>query len=179
MIQQKKSNAAKTNLYVDFALGLVFLVILSPGLTGLAVHEWLGFVVTGVVITHLLLHWQWLVTTTRRLFSHLTPQVRINVVLNTALFIAVTVAIFSGFMISEVVLPFIGVTGSHSSMWRGLHSLSANTSLALIGLHIAMHWKWVVRTTDQYMIAPLRQRFGRRTRALQSADTRSVQRHQA
>jgi len=30
--------------------------------------------------------------------------------------------------------------------WRRLHDMSANFALLIMGLHLAMHWNWIVTT---------------------------------
>ena len=39
-------------------------------------------------------------------------------------------------------------------VWRGLHSLTANLSLVLIGAHVALHWRWIVETIKRYVFRP-------------------------
>ncbi len=56
-------------LSFDAGLFLLFVILLSPRLTGLPVHEWLGIALAGPVLLHLLLSWRWLVTATRRLLA--------------------------------------------------------------------------------------------------------------
>ena len=64
---QTQPNRNKTNLIVDSAIFLAFLVALAPRFSGLALHEWLGVAFGGAIVTHLLLHWQWIVEVTKRL----------------------------------------------------------------------------------------------------------------
>ena len=39
-------------------------------------------------------------------------------------------------------------------VWRGLHSLTANLSLVLIGAHVALHWRWIVETIKRFVFGP-------------------------
>ena len=39
-------------------------------------------------------------------------------------------------------------------VWRGLHSLTANLSLVLIGAHVALHWRWILETIKRYVFRP-------------------------
>ena len=142
--QRVRGNRTTLNLLVDCGIFIGFLVVMAPHFTGIAIHEWLSFAFGGAIITHLLLHWKWLVEVTRRLFRGASASARVNYVLNALLFVTMTIAIFSGVMISEAALPALGITLAHSGAWRGLHGLSANFSLVLIGLHVALHWSWIV-----------------------------------
>ncbi len=91
----------------------------------------------------------------RRFFRKLPGQVRINSLLNTLLFVDVTLIIFSGLMISKVVLSTFGLSGSHDIIWRGVHTLASSAALIIAGLHVAVHWKWIVSTIKRYAWLPL------------------------
>jgi cytochrome b len=145
---------SKTNLIVDIAIFVAFLVAMAPHFSGMAVHEWLGIAFGAAIITHLLLHWQWLVEVTKRFFNKAQWSARINYILNALLFIDITLVIFSGLMISEVALPFVGVQLAQSGVWRGLHGTTADLFMVLIGLHVALHWQWIVNMFKRFVIAP-------------------------
>jgi len=144
----------KTNLIVDSAIFLAFLVAMAPRFSGMAIHEWLGIAFGAAITTHLLLHWQWLVEVTKRFFSKTQWSARINYILNALLFIDITLVIFSGLMISEVALPFVGIQLAQSGSWRGLHGTVANLFLVLVGLHVALHWQWIVNMFKRFVITP-------------------------
>ena len=107
---KKQLNPTKINLAVDGGIFLGFLVADAPHFTGMAIHEWLGIAFGAAIITHLLLHWQWLVAVTRRFLTNIPRQARLNYLLNMLLFIDVTLIIFSGLMISRVALPSLGLS---------------------------------------------------------------------
>jgi hypothetical protein len=148
-------NRNKTNLIVDSAIFLAFLVAMAPRFSGLVVHEWLGIAFGAAITTHLLLHWQWIVEVTKRFFSKAQWSARINYILNALLFIDVTLIIFSGLMISEVALPLVGIQLAQSGIWRGLHGIVANLFMVLVGLHVALHWQWIVNMFKRFALIPL------------------------
>ena len=150
-----QSNRNKTNMIVDSAIFLAFLVAMAPHFSGMAVHEWLGIAFGAAITTHLLLHWQWIVEVTKRFFSKAQWSARINYILNALLFIDITLIIFSGLMISEVALPFVGIELAQSGSWRGLHGTAANLFLVLVGLHVALHWQWIVNMFKRFVVTPL------------------------
>ncbi len=156
MARGGQTDTAKTNWYVDLVMALFFLIVLAPTFTGLPLHEWLGLAGGAIIIVHLLLHWQWIVTTTQRFFGQVNALARLNYVINGILLITLIVVILSGLMISETVLKFFGLTASGGSSWRGIHSTSTNIILILFGVHVAMHWKWVTHAVVQYVFTPLR-----------------------
>jgi cytochrome b len=169
-------NRNKTNLIVDIAIFLAFLVAMAPHFSGMALHEWLGIAFGAAIITHLLLHWQWLVEVTKRFFSKTQWSARINYILNALLFIDITLIIFSGLMISEVALPFVGIQLAQSGSWRGLHGTAANLFLVLVGLHVALHWQWIVNMFKRFVLTPLAPR---RAPQLSVGMTQSAQLNQA
>lgn len=149
-------NRTRINLLVDSAIFAATLAALSPRLTGLAIHEWLSLALGAALITHLVLHWQWLAAVIRKFLGKLAWNARLNLVLNTALFIAFVFVIFSGLLISRQALPVMGVVLQASRAWEGLHRLSANLVLLLSGLHVAVHWKWILNAGRRYLVDPLR-----------------------
>jgi hypothetical protein len=148
----------KTNLYVDIAILIGFLVAYEPALTGIAFHEWLSLAFASAMIVHLLLHWDWVVQITLQFFRKLFHSSRLNYVINLALLIDFVTIMLSGLMISRSVLPAFGLQIAINSAWRFLHFSAANFSLVLIGLHLALHWKWILSTTKRYLFAPLKRR---------------------
>jgi hypothetical protein len=55
-------------LSVDTLLLVLCLFLMSPRLTGLALHEWFGVALILPVLVHLLLSWRWIVTALKRAF---------------------------------------------------------------------------------------------------------------
>src|SRR6266498_5789934 len=140
---QTQSKRNTVNLIVDSTIFLAFLVAMAPRFSGMAIHEWLGIAFGAAIVTHLLLHWQWIVEVTKRLFGKAQWSARINYILNTLLFIDITIIIFSGLMISNVALPALGIQLALGGSWRMLHTTAANLFLLLVGLHVALHWQWI------------------------------------
>jgi hypothetical protein len=151
MKTKMKLSTTKRNLLVDLLIVAGFLFASQPHLTGMAIHEWLSLGLAVGFLTHILLHWRWVFETTRRLFSKVARQSRINYILNLAPLVAFTLIIFSGLMISEEILPLIGLQGVHGGVWKWLHTAAADLVVWLVGLHIALHWKWIVNAVKKYL----------------------------
>lgn len=135
------------NLLFDGLIFLAFLLATAPQLTGLAIHEWLSLAFGAAIISHLLLHWSWIVQVTRRFFGKLSWSARLNYLLNSLLFIAFTLIIVTGLLISEVALPFLGLSLTRDRLWLNIHHTASDAAVLLIGLHVALHWRWIVSTT--------------------------------
>ena len=156
--QRNRLSPTKVNLIVDGTIFAGFLVATAPHFTGLPIHEWLGIAFGAAIITHLLLHWSWLVATTRRIFTTAPRQARINYVLNTLLFVDITLLIFTGLMISKIALPGLGITLAPGMLWRSVHTLTADAAVFIVGLHVALHWGWIAKTVGRYVVAPVTER---------------------
>jgi hypothetical protein len=150
-----RPNSTKVNLWYDLALFGAIMLALSPVLTGTAPHEWLGIALGVAIIIHLLLHWAWIVATFTRFFQQMSTKTRLNLLLNLALFIDLTLVIFTGLLISRVALPFFGLVVQSNFVWRGVHSAAANLLLLIFGLHLAIHWKWIANAGKRYLVNPI------------------------
>lgn len=156
--RQKPMARTTVNLLVDTTAFIAFLCVTAPALTGLAIHEWLGLAVGATIITHLLLHWSWIVGVTRRLFGNVSWGARVNYLLNTLLFVAFTAVIFTGVMISEVAMPLLGLSFASDGLWKMVHKLASDATVVLIGLHVALHWRWIVNVTRRLLSRPVTRR---------------------
>ena len=152
----------KTNLWIDLGIFAAFLLIMDPGLTGLAIHEWLSVAFAAAAVAHLLLHWDWLVCVGGKFFRKLWQVSRLKFVVDVLLFAAVVLVMLSGLLISRSVLPLLGLTASGSRSWQSLHRLSADASLYLMALHFALNWGWVKAMFKKVLLTPLAGLFKRR-----------------
>ncbi len=143
------SKQNRTKLLLDISAFVALLVVMDPRTSGIAIHEWLAIALGGAVVVHLLLNWNWIVELSKRLFTKGLNGARTNYILNWLLFIDGILIMLSGIMISETVVPALGLTLPMNFAWRGLHDLSANISMILMGLHITLHWNWIVSTTKR------------------------------
>ncbi|GJM41834.1 MAG: hypothetical protein DHS20C20_21160 [Ardenticatenaceae bacterium] len=50
----------------DIVIGLGFMVVFSQEITGETLHDWLAFALFAGLITHLALHWKWIVTNSKK-----------------------------------------------------------------------------------------------------------------
>ncbi len=152
---RKKINNTKIDLVIDVIIFLMFLLATDPRATGVPVHEWLGTAFGAAILVHLLLHWKWIVNVTQRFLKKLPSQVRINSLLNMLLFIDATLLVFTGLMISRVVLAPLGLQPSRDVFWRWLHNFATDAGIVIVGLHLALHWKWIVNAFKRYIVQPV------------------------
>lgn len=138
----------------DVLLLMFFLIASAPMATGIAVHEWISFVYLVPFIVHLLLHWDWLMAIPKRFFGKLPLQQRFNVILNVVLYVLMIFVTLSGILISEAALPLLGLTLESDSFWHTMHHNSSNLLLPLLGIHLALHWSWIINTTRKIFNKP-------------------------
>lgn len=153
--ETKTRNQTKLKLVIDIGIFIGFLIAMDPHSSGIAIHEWLATSLIAALVVHLLLSWDWIVQISRRFLGKVNNPSRINYILNWLLFIDGTVIMISGFMISESLMPFLGIQLPPNFAWRSLHDLSANLFLVLLGLHTALHWNWIVDAFKRYIFLPM------------------------
>lgn len=148
------------SLSLDSAM-LAAAILLGAGLVlPVGVHEWLGVVFVAALLLHLLLQWPWIASATGQLRAPRTPRVRINYTLNALLFIVMTFALASGFVISRTVLPALAMHPSSNFVWTKVHKLFSTLVIVIIGMHLGMNWHWV-KTFVLGLPAKLRSGFSR------------------
>lgn len=143
---RRRRIAARTRLdfWFDACLLLGYTLAYSYGFTGIGIHEWLGIALGLALLVHLTLHWDWVIRTTRRLLSPRGNDKLIWLV-NLALLFAMTLCVASGVLISRVALPYFGIYPLSGPFWARLHILTAEVTLGVVPVHIALRWRWIVR----------------------------------
>ena len=147
MIAKLRRNPNKLNLYLDIVLLVAFVLEMEEHFTGLHNHELLGLAFGLAILIHVALHWNWVVGVTKRFFSKVFHESRLNYVLNLALFVDMAVITVTGILISRT----LGLQFPRSQIVEPIHLLASYLSLVLIGLHVALHWKWIVTHAQKYL----------------------------
>ncbi len=144
-LARRRRVAARTRLdfWFDASLLAGFTVAYSYGFTGVEIHEWLGLALGVALLLHLTLHWDWVLRTTRRVVS---PRGRDKLIwlVNLALLLAMALCVTSGVLISRVALPYLGIDPLGGPFWTQLHILTAEVTLGLVPIHVALRWRWIV-----------------------------------
>jgi cytochrome b subunit of formate dehydrogenase len=123
-----------------------------PQATGLPLHEWSSVLIAFPLLIHLLLNWNWIAARTKHLFGRQPGQTRFNFFWDWALFAMAVTAFFSGIVISEELLPALGVPVVVDPFWVEVHAFTANSVTIMLGVHLAMHWQWLVTTFKWYVL---------------------------
>ena len=149
--KQKKWSSTKVKLYVDIFLFIGFVLVNIPQSTGIPVHEWISFLFILPLVLHILLDWKWVVNVTKRMFGRLPGEVRANHIIDLLIFVMMVLALFTGTIISEAALPAMGIHITIDPFWQSMHDLTANLTMLLIGIHLAMHWTWIKNAVGRYI----------------------------
>ena len=149
--KRKGNGRSRRNLLHDIGLAILFVIGLEVYFTGVPLHEWLGLLFTMLFGIHIIWHWQWIVGVTRTFFKKLLHESRLNYVLNAALLVDMLVLTVTGIVISHSLEFELSLSSSASLTWLTIHALSAQLSLILIALHIALHWRWIITNTRKYL----------------------------
>ena len=150
--RRKKRSRTQIRLYVDIVLFIGMVLVLAPQATGIPLHEWASFLIIIPLFIHVILDWKWIVAITKRLFKRQPSETRFNYIWDWLLFVMMVIAIFTGVVISEAALPALGIQMTIDPFWSMLHNLSANLLMVVIGVHLAMHWKWIVINFKRYVL---------------------------
>jgi len=138
-------NLAKINLPLNLAALACFIVTFNQELTGEALHEWFGLALGTTLFVHFLLHGTWIVNVTKKFLKPLPGKLRLSYFLSFALLLAFGFLVSSGILISDLfdlghVLNF---NEDMTDTWSEMHESAANLCLVLVGLHLALQWKWI------------------------------------
>jgi len=142
----KKRNPNQTKFLIDVVAFVLLALVCAPQVTGIAWHEYLSVIFAVPIIIHLLLNWRWIVNVLQRFFKKLPGQTRFNQLWDIFLFILMVEVTVSGILISEALLPALGIEITNDPFWVAVHNTTANIFLVLMGVHLAMHWKWITHT---------------------------------
>jgi len=61
----------------------------------------------------------------------------------------------SGFIISQVVLPGLGIKTINDRSWRAVHNVPLNFVVLFAGLHIAVNWGWIASVFKKRLRIPM------------------------
>jgi hypothetical protein len=128
---------------IDVGLFAGFMLLFCLDLTGVELHQWLGVVIGGLAVVHLLIHWKWVAAVTERFFQCTSPQARLYYLVDAGLGLSFLLILFSGLVISS----WLSLPLGNYAAWKNLHILSSVTALLLVVVKIGTHSRWIVQST--------------------------------
>jgi hypothetical protein len=121
------------------------LLLMDPrSFYGLVFHEWAGLIIGLFFILHKALDWGWIKKVTLLFFRNNNWRSKLNYVLDVILLAGIVLMILSGISISRTI-DFSWLNMENSMFWRIMHTSSSYITLALFGIHLGLHWNWVLQ----------------------------------
>lgn len=149
-----KTNFIKITL--DLLMSIVFVMLFNKmAVAGLGFHEIAGLSLGLAFIIHILLNFRWVKQVTLKIFSSkMNFKTRLGYIIDVLLLIIMGIIVITGVLISKVLFSNIG--SRNSSVYKILHMSLSYTALLLIGIHIGLHWNWVMNVFKKIFKIPAR-----------------------
>src|SRR5262249_20555080 len=131
-------------LLVDSAMLVLVCILECLDLTGLELHEWLGFTLCPVVLLHVSWQWPWFVTQFRKFLGARSARFQINALLNALLLVLMSAVLLSGVLNSRQAISLVGERFGSVRVWREMLGWLNFTLLVWVALHLGLNWDWVL-----------------------------------
>ena len=120
---------------VDVCMTVLLLCLMAYQVTGETAHEWIGIVMTVLVIVHQILNRRWYSAIFR---GRYTAYRFLSTAVNLLLLLSFGLTAFTGMSMSGHLVPFLyGMTDV--ALARKMHLSLSHWSFVLMGLHLGMH----------------------------------------
>jgi hypothetical protein len=135
--------------FLSLSITIVMLLLMDPrSFYGLEFHEWAGLIIGIFFILHKILNWGWIKKVTLGFLRKCPGRARFNYILDVLLLAGIILMIISGIAIARTIdFSWLNLGGSRM-FWRVMHLSSSFITLALFGIHLGLHWKWVLQTLN-------------------------------
>jgi len=144
--------SARERLALDAVALVAVVMAANPALTGIALHEWIGFALTVPLLIHAVVNWEWVVHTVTRLFGKLRATSRVNLVVDIGLFASIVGVTLSGILVVPGLAASLGLQASGA--WHLVHLTTSNLTIAFTLLHLALHARWIGSVVGRMVAAP-------------------------
>ena len=148
----------KTRYVMDTVL-LIFFILANVPQINLPFHEWISLIFIVPFIVHLLLHYDWILQIPARFLQKISGEIRFNFIFDCLMYLLMVFVIVSGILASEVVLPLF-MDFQAQPLWADLHHRYSNILMIFVGVHLGMHWRWIVDMTKGLFKTSAKQRPG-------------------
>lgn len=130
---------------LSLVITIVMLLLMDPkSFYGISFHEWAGLIIGVLFIIHKALNWNWIKKVTRGFFRKCPGRVRFQYLLDVLLLVGIILMIISGIAIARTIdFSWLNLGGTRR-FWRAMHTSSSFITLALFGIHLGLHWSWIL-----------------------------------
>lgn len=125
--------------FLDVALTVLLILLMSYQVTGEKTHEWLGVLMPGLVIVHNALNFKWYSSIAKGRYNAVRALIT---AVDLLLIISMLTTAVSGILMNSFILP-LHISGTMAAA-RLLHLSCSHWSFVLMGLHIGLHWTLVL-----------------------------------
>lgn len=140
-----KHHLQKTRYVMDILFLISFMLVSAPQATGIPAHEWLSVLFIVPFIIHILLHWDWVKRSFKRLTAKISLKERFNIVWSYLLYLMMLLVFVSGFLVSVALLPALNIGLDIQTFWSKIHNGSATLIMPMLGVHLALYWRWIIK----------------------------------
>ena len=144
-----KDDLGKTRYVMDVWLLIGFVLVCVPQTTGIPIHEWISLVFIVPLVIHILLHWEWIKSVPSKFFARFSGESKFNAVWDVIFYLAMVMVTLSGFLVSEAMLPQLGIPLVIQPFWSEIHHSLGNMLMPMLGIHLALHWTWIKNMTKK------------------------------
>lgn len=132
--------------FLSLCLTIVMLLLMDPkSFYGISFHEWAGLIIGLLFIVHKLLNWNWIKNVSLDFFRKCPGRARFYYILDILLLAGIILMIISGIAIARTIdFTWLDLGGT-KRFWRAMHTSSSFITLALFGVHLGLHWSWVLQ----------------------------------
>ena len=129
----------KTKWLIGAVLFSGFLLTFFMDLTGLPIHQWLGFSVGVLLLYHTVTHLDWINSVAERFFGRTSNRSRVYLLINIMLACGFGLITGTGLLMSTwFALPL-----ANYDFWRVAHILFSIGTLFLVATKLILHWRWI------------------------------------
>lgn len=148
-VEMKKINYVK--FVIDVIMAVTFVLLFNKRVFGgMTFHEVAGTAIGVAFLTHMALNWRWIKNVTRKLFDKKLPgKTRFSYGLNLLLLICMATIMVSGIFVSRVLFPNVNI--GNEGWFKMLHISLSFLTLIIVGIHVGMHWKWVITVWNKML----------------------------
>ncbi len=144
----KKKTVVK--IVLDVLMILVIALMYSKQALGLAFHEIGGLILIGVFFVHKGLNFEWIRRVTVKLFKA-DGKTRLMWIVDALMLTGFLAVGVSGILISKIAFPGLATQGGP---WKTIHYSCAALSLALVGVHLGLHFNYLKGIFSRFVRLP-------------------------
>ena len=133
--------SAQERLGLDLIVLSAVVIAANPAMSGIALHEWVGFALLLPAFVHLVSNWDWVVRSVQTLLGKLSATSRVNFVADMGLFVSLVAVTLSGVLVLPGVSASTGLPAS--GVWHAVHLVTSNLTIAFTLLHLVLHANWI------------------------------------